>query len=107
MNMQEVSVGMAATVSSGSDRNPATVVEVSGNIVVVQEDGFKVVSGGEHDGSAEYEYSRNERGFRHRFRWRNGRFERLYWNGLTGRWNKSDYGRLHLGSRQRYYDPHF
>lgn len=95
----------AATVNCGSDANPATVVEVvlfksgprTGEVrkVAVQYDDWTVVSGGEHDGSAAYRYSRN-------------RGERVAWFTADrhGRFSNG-YLSLVLGERRRYFDPHF
>ena len=101
----EPQVGDAATVCMWSDRHPATVVEVlrfktgkrAGQVraVVIQEDDWKVIKGGEHDGSAEYEYTPNPDARRDTFLVDSrGRY------GSEGR-------RLALGRRERYYDPSF
>jgi hypothetical protein len=100
-------VGTPVTLSCGSDSNPGTVVEVCGNIVTIRDDKWKVVSGGEHDGSAEYEYSRNPHGNVTHARWRNGAWEAIRRNPDTNRWNAARYPRVFLGYRRRYYDPHF
>lgn len=97
-------VGDGATLLSYSDRNPATIIEVilfkSGpnvgkpRLVRVQGDQWKVVSGSEADGSATYEFSRDENGPISEFRW-------------TGKSWKGRSGKVAFGFRERYYDPHF
>lgn len=102
-------VGMGATVTFWSDRAPATVVAVrvfaSGERkgqpreIDIQLDDWTVTSGSENNGSAVYEYSRNESApvvtysVNRRGRWLQ--------KGLSGRG-----GGLALGVRQRHYDPH-
>jgi len=93
-------VGDAATLSYGSDCEPATVIAVSksGHEITIQLDDWKITSGGEHDGSAQYEYSRNPNGGKVKARRRK--------NGRYGTKNSSR-PNVHIGSRRRYYDPHF
>lgn len=97
----------AATVHCGSDANPATVLGQVGGFVTIQMDAWKVVKGGEHDGSAEYEYRADPNGARLHFR-RNkkNRYVPVVLND-KGRWINGGYGNLSLGHRRRYYDPHF
>jgi hypothetical protein len=103
----EPTVGMAATVLLWSDRQPATVIKVEpfksgarkgkARVVTVQYDTWKVTKGSEHDGSAQYEYERDE----------NGRTE-TFTRSSKGRWTApgSSVG-LRLGGRERYSDPSF
>jgi len=98
-------VGGPATITHYSDRSPATVVKVvhtrtgpnAGNLreIHVRDDDWKVTSGSEHDGSAQYEYIDQPDApvtvFR---RTRKG-------------WRSSAGSGLVLGIRERYYDPHF
>lgn len=103
-------VGMGATVTHWSDRDPATIVAVrnfkSGarkglpREIDIQPDDYVVVSGSEGDGSASYEYSRNE-----------SAPVITYVVNQRGRWvRKGQGGRgsgLIMDHRDRYYDPHF
>lgn len=96
-------VGMGATVLMLSDRNPATIVEVSKNLrkVTVQDDHHAVVSGSVMDGSAEYTFSPNPNASREVYTLRkNGRYVR------EGESMKNGTG-LRIGERDRYYDPCF
>lgn len=103
-------VGMGATVTHWSDRDPVTVVAVrefkSGarkgqpREIDVQHDTWKVVSGSAGDGSAKYEYGRDTEGA-----------VATYTVNLKGRWVLKGQGGkgsgLILGSRDKYFDPHF
>ena len=101
MTTTEVHVGMAGSISCWTDVHPVTVVAFKGRRVAVQEDNWKVVSGSEFDGSAQYEYSPNPDA---PIKWfslrKNGRYVSV------GGTIKNGY-RLGLGHRRRYYDPHF
>jgi hypothetical protein len=100
----EFKVGDAATYSVGSDRYPATVIDVqafksgprAGRIraITVQDDNAQVVSGNILDGSATYEYSRNTEGS-----------IRTFTADKKGGFGKPFF-RLYVGKRERYYDPH-
>ena len=115
-NQIKPEVGMGATEYLVTDRNPYTIIEVmSEKRIKVQADNFKVIKGGEHDGSAEYEYSRNSNGAIVTIaKAKNGRW---YTAGRTIQCgNGESYfqpgGMKHgilfaLGNRRRYYDPHF
>lgn len=102
----EPQVGDAATICMYSDRKPATVVEVlrfktgtrAGQVraVVVQIDWWRVVSGSEGDGSAQYEYAADPNGYRYTFR-----------ADKRGRYASKAGDKLALGRRERYWDPHF
>lgn len=107
-------VGMAASIITFRDREPATIVEVvpfkSGPLmgqpreVVVTIDDWRVVSGDERDGSAQYEYTVNPDGARHSFT--------LSTRGRqVGRWlQKGARGigwSLVLGYRERHRNPYF
>lgn len=99
----------AATLGVGSDRYPATVISEKNGIVTVQYDDYRVVGGSMMDGSAKYEYIRNENGMIRYFkRNRKGRFVEVVENAATGRFVQTGYtGGLYIGARRRYYDPHF
>lgn len=95
-------IGMGATILYWSDRTPCTIIRISksGKHIVVQCDQYKIVSGSEVDGSAEYEYNRNENGSVYDFTLRK-----------NGRWVKKGESikglALGIGERYRYYDPCF
>ncbi len=101
MTTTEVHVGMAGSISCWTDVHPVTVVAFKGKRVAVQEDNWKVVSGSEFDGSAQYEYSPNPdapiKWFSKR---KNGKYVEVGGSSKGG-------FRLYLGHRRRYYDPHF
>ena len=91
-------VGDGATICVGSDRYPATIVEIKKNgRVVIQEDNYKLISGTEQDGSAKYEYTSNPDGDKY-----------TCYNGKRGWcvWGNK-YKCIALGNRRRYNDPHF
>lgn len=103
----EPKVGDGATVCMWSDRNPATITEVlrfksgerEGQIrgVVVKADNWKVVSGSEHDGSAQYEYQSNDA----------ARGVTFLVNQRGQYVQKGGGDKLRIGHRERYYDPSF
>lgn len=100
----------AGSISSGRDRNPVSVAWCEGNSIWVRDDQWKVVEGGEHDGSAKYEYYRGDESdgcYLRRFRLNK---KKNIWEGVYkvdgGSWRK-DGSKLYLGRRARYYDPHF
>ncbi len=98
--------GDGATVLMWSDRYPATILRVqtfkSGsrkgelNRVTVQRDIATIVSGSQQDGSARYEYERDETGPVDYFRMNN-----------KGQLVSPSGYKLRIGSREKYYDPHF
>lgn len=101
-------LGGGATVLHWSDRFPATVIAIitykSGprkglpKEVIVQHDTAVIVSGEEYDGSAQYEYHRDEDGTMIAFTVRK-----------DGKWRqKNNYSPVVIfGTRDRYHDPHF
>ena len=105
----DLSVGDAATRSVGSDRYPYSVDSIDGNIVVLRADKWRVVSGSMIDGSAEYSYAPDPDGITDTVRYnpRTGKYDAVYRNAETGRWNKYGPARVFFGSRQKHYDPHF
>jgi hypothetical protein len=92
-------VGMAATILMHSDRHAATVVAVSpsGKTISIQQDDAKVIKGSTQDGSAEYEYTRNDKSYIMKAR-----------QDKQGRWRECG-GRsgILLGHREEHYDPSF
>ena len=96
-------IGDGATIHSYTDRNPATVIFVSDREIQIQSDNYEVVSGSEHDGSAEYVYYRNLTGHVTCIRpIRSGH--------LKGQWRvngRKDGNSVSFGNRSRYRDPSF
>jgi hypothetical protein len=105
-NKPDPKVGDGATILMWSDREPATVVEVirfttgarKGEVkaVVIQEDNYKVIMGSMHDGSARYNYSRNEDAPRV-----------TYTKDRAGRFKNKGGRVLSIGKRDKWYDPSF
>jgi hypothetical protein len=92
---EAIKVGDAVTLSPHSDCHPATVIRVvSPKTVHVQMDSWKITSGSEHDGSAEYEYSRDPQG------------SVVILRKTKKGWRGSGY-RAYFGERRRYWDPCF
>lgn len=107
-------IGMGATYFSGSDRYAATVVEViekNGSFIVgIQDDNAKVTNPGSGGtGGEEYEFTANPNGRIQYFRakTKDSRWEGVYKNEETGRWNKVGFGSMMIGKRDTYRDPHF
>lgn len=107
-------VGMGATILLWSDRHAATITSVhtKGNdtYVTTQDDEVRVTSGSAHDGSAVYEFSRNEKGRIRHFKATSadGEWHQIRWNEDTKRWNRIRGGNsLRIGSREEYRDPSF
>jgi hypothetical protein len=95
--------GMPATICHYTDRDPATIsfVSSSGKRVKVRVDNWEVISGGEHDGSAQYKYTENKDGAEWEFTLRsNGRWVKTGESAKQGTF-------LKIGHRRRYCDPHF
>jgi hypothetical protein len=93
---------MPATWNAATDAHPCTVIAVSksGKSITIQDDDYEVVSGSEHDGTAQYTYTRNPKGLiQGATRRKNGVFR------LKG--SCRGYGCVNLGFRRRYYDPSF
>jgi hypothetical protein len=104
----EIAAGTPATIIHWSDRKPSTVISVDEKgIISVQEDTYEVISGSTHDGSAEYEYTRNPNGTIHYYKKdKSGRFIKVE-KGESNRWKKIGSGYVFFGLRERYYDPNF
>lgn len=94
-------VGTAATMVVGSDRYPATIVDVqlNGRRIVIQEDGHRGTD--KHEGpfgNQDYEYFTNPNGQKIVYTLRkNGEYKRM----------GSNHGNIFIGSRRYYYDPSF
>lgn len=111
---EDIMIGMGATRCVGSDRYPATVVEmetIKGQLyITVQEDNYKRVdSNGPFTESQDYEFSPNPNGTKHVLRFnKDSKWEQVRKNTETGRWNKvKNYSGIHIGQRDAYYDPCF
>lgn len=101
----EPEVGSPATVTHYSDRSPATVAKVvytktgpnAGKVreIHVRDDDWTVISGSEHDGSAQYEYAESPNAP-----------VTVYRRTKQG-WRSASGTGLALGVRERYHDPHF
>jgi hypothetical protein len=110
----EPEIGMGATLLSWTDRSAATVVAIerdkSNNVVrfAVTMDLARVTSGGEHDGSATYDYISQQDGYKYWFRpAKDGRWEHVALNPDSKRWSKSKGNNILLGKRDHYRDPSF
>ena len=101
-------VGMEATVCMYSDRNPCKVAEVLrfksgpriGQVRGVRVRAMKwtVVSGSEHDGSAQYRYEDMP----------DAPLSKPYFRNPRGQYQQANGGnKLSIGRAERYYDPHF
>lgn len=99
----EPEVGMAATISVGSDSYPATIVEVSSNrktIKVQKDDAVRTDTNGFSE-SQTYEYSRNIFAHKDTFTLRkNGRWIRKGFDMNSGT-------PIWIGHRRKYWDPSF
>jgi len=96
-------VGSAATWSNGRDSWPATVIAVSrtGHRVTIREDKAIVISGSEHDGSAQYRYEPDPNGREIIFTRRSER------GGVAYRQEGSRWTAVSFGRRRAYRDPSF
>lgn len=66
--LDDARVGDGATICIGSDRYAGTIIARTENTITVREDEATVVKGSGHDGSAQYEYARDENGREMTFR---------------------------------------
>ncbi len=101
MEMPKINDG--ATIHSYSDRNPATVIFVSDREIRIQSDNYEVVSGSEHDGSAQYVYDRNLTGYVTCIRPVRSGSRKGQWR-VNGR---KEGNSVSFGHRERYHDPSF
>ena len=100
--------GMGCTILAWSDRNPATIINVKGNIIVVQEDrAYRTDSNGMSE-CQEYEFERDVYGGLYNFRQaKNGQWEEVRLNEDTGRFKKTNGAGLRIGEREKYHDFSF
>lgn len=98
VNGIEPVVGMGATVGVGSDSDPYTVAEVvTPHHIVIQPDNWRIISGNEGDGSAQYEYTTNPNSAPIDVTLRR-----------DGKWKIDGTTTVvHIGNRRRYRDPGF
>lgn len=96
----EITIGMGATISIGSDREPATVIDISDNLrtITLQADSYVRTDSNGFSESQEYEYSPNPIGEIYKATLRKDGQYRLVGS------NKST---LSLGVRRRYYNFSF
>ena len=106
-------VGMGATMLSYTDRHAATITAVETirgkTYVTVQKDTAVRIDNNSFSECQEYEYSPNPNGRVQTFRTdKNGMWERVNKNHVTGRWKKSQCGGgLLIGHRESYHDFSF
>jgi hypothetical protein len=105
----EPAVGMPATITHYTDRDPATVVGWDGKILAVTEDDYKRVDSNGMSESQTYEYTSNFDAAPHYFRrGKDGRWQRVFKNPATGRWRQHGRGPgLIVGFREKYHDFSF
>jgi hypothetical protein len=113
----EAKAGTPATILSWTDRHAATVFRVfdhKGCVAIeTRQDDAKVVKGSCHDGSAEYAYSTNVRGYRRYFvlkdgAWREAGVVSLPDEPLKLKLATKGNGMgLRIGTREEYCDPSF
>ena len=105
-------VGMGATLLGWTDRDPATIVEVtktkSGALVIgVQEDKAKRIDNNGFSESQEYEYSANPEAGIDYFRFDEGKGWRGVRKNEKGRLVLTGGGGLRIGEREKYHDFSF
>lgn len=93
-------VGMGATEVHYSDREPMTIIEVTGKTVTVQRDDAKRIDSNGMSDQQDYEYTPNPNGIVRKYSLRkNGEYV------LVG--DKQDGMRIVIGSRRKYHDYSF
>lgn len=90
----DIKVGAGATLLGYSDRYPATIIEISGDKIIIQEDNYKRVGKIEMSESQDYEYSPNEHGIKHS----------VIYKKNKKRYETTTGTLVRLGVRERYYD---
>lgn len=103
-------IGMGATVLAWTDRRAATIIDVNGRIVTVQDDTATRIDGNGMSECQQYSFSENLYGAVTTFRQRkDGIWEEVRWNAETRRWNKVSGGGhgLRIGERCHYHDYSF
>ena len=112
-------VGMGATICSWTDRHGGTITTVTKTtksikkekitftVVGVKRDNAKVVKGTTMDGTAEYEYTPNDKAHEAFWGFINGRWISLYQNNKGTFFIYKNGEGLAIGYRDEYYDPCF
>ena len=105
-------VGMGATLLSWTDREAATIVEVTKTksgawLIAVQEDNAQRIDSNGFSESQEYEYSPNPEAAKQWFRFEEAKGWRSVRQGEKGRWKLTGGGGLLIGSRRKYHDFSF
>lgn len=110
----EVYVGMPVTMLSWTDRHPATVIQlfkVGKSIIMrIQSDNYEAVprENTKYGDHIEYSYSPNPEGATYTYKQgSDNRWCEVYFKEDTKRWVKSGCGGIHLGQREKYFDPSF
>lgn len=108
-NAPEPEIGMGATILLWTDRHAATVTEVNGKVITVQQDIAKRIDKNGMSDMQDYEYERDPNGIVYNFRKnKNGKWDEVRFNEETGRWNKINGGSgISIGFRREYYDFSF
>lgn len=114
LNQPEAYVGMPVTMLSWSDRHPATIIQLfkvgKSNFMRIQADNYNVVprENPQYGDHIEYTYSTNPDGCTYTYRKdANGKWCEVYLKEDTKRWVKGCGGGIHLGEREKYWDPSF
>lgn len=91
-------VGTKASGTYWSDFTPFEVIKVSdsGKTITIREMNWRIVSGQEYNGTAEYEYESNPHGSIYSVRFSKNKG-----------WKTPDGMRIMFGNARRYYDPSF
>ena len=111
---EDVCEGMGATFLSWTDRHAATVHAVWSEgkksprtYISVREDNWRRTDKNGISEAQDYEFTPNPDGREEVYRWNGERWEGVYRNPTSGRWNKCrNYGLL-LGQRSKFEDPSF
>ena len=96
-------VGMGATILAWTDRYPATVIEVDGDIIKIQEDNYERVDNNGMSESQDYKFTPNPNGAIRIFKFKNDQWQPMQVNPVTGRLNKMNYGCVTIGHRSKYH----
>lgn len=92
-------IGDGATLHVGSDCYPATIVNVRGHIYEITKDNSEPDEGFNYFENQVYKYTTNPEGPK----------IRVKWSDKKNRWViiGDKYGKISLGNRRKYQDPHF
>ena len=111
-NQSKPGIGTPATLLGQTDRYAATITAVfernGRTFIEVKLDTSTVIRGSEHDGTAEYQYTRNPKESPRYFRLENnGEWVGVWFNPESSRWVKNNTHGIAIGHRETYYDPTF